>query len=40
MPGETLELLIGETEEGGWYVAGRDGAGQDRFDALMTLSDL
>ena len=40
MPGETLELLIGETEEGGWYVAGRDGAGQERFDALVTLSDL
>lgn len=40
MPGETVELFTGESEDGSRYVAGRDGEGQDRFDALVTLADL
>lgn len=40
MPGETLELLTGEMGDGSLYVAGRDGEGQDHFDALVTLTDL
>lgn len=40
MPGETIALFTGETSEGDHYVAGRDGEGQDRFDALVTLTDL